>query len=61
MTVEQYLNSNYVPEFRIITFINWKTQTLYDSRFTKYDVPGILYYSIVENVYNENGMIEIEV
>ncbi len=62
MSVMQYLNRNYVPNFRIITFRNWKTEILYDSTKTIYDMPNVLYDSIVENVYDsDNGIIDIEI
>lgn len=61
MTVFDYLNNNYVPNFLIITFHNWKTEILYDSERAKYDVPNILYDSIVENIYTTNGITEIEI
>jgi hypothetical protein len=34
---------------------------LYDSEKAIYDVPNNLYDSIVEKIYNENGITEIEV
>ena len=61
MTVFDYLNRNCVPCFRIITFRNWKVIVLYDSDKELYDIPNNLYDSIVEKIYNENGIIEIEV
>lgn len=61
MTVYEFLKANYIPAFRIITFLNWKTQILYDSSTTEYDVPNIIYNSIVENVYTENEEICIEI
>ena len=61
MTVQQYLNSHYVPNFRIIVYLNWKTEILYDSTMTNLDMPNFMYDSIVENVYNENGIVEIEI
>lgn len=62
MSVMQYLNRNHVRNFRIITFLNWKTEILYDSTKTNYDMPNVLYDSIVENVYDsDNGIIDIEI
>ena len=61
MTVQQYLNNNYVPDFRIIVYLNWKTEILYDSTMTDFEIPHFMYDSIVENVYNENGIVEIEI
>ena len=62
MYVYEYLNRNYVPNFRIITMCNWSVKILYDSTKTDKDLPNYLYDSVVENVYNtDSGIIEIEI
>ena len=61
MTIEQYLNNHYVPDFRIVTFINNKTEILYDSTKTNLDLSNFLYDSIVEGVYKKGNIIEIEI
>lgn len=61
MTVFDFLKNHYIPNFRIVTYLNWKTEILYDSSLTVYDVPNIINNSIIENIYEENGIIEIEI
>lgn len=62
MTVRQILNRYYIENFRIIVYLNYKVETIYDSTKTKYDIPLYLENSIVENVYPlDNGMLEIEI
>lgn len=62
MTVGQMLDRYYIENFRIIVYLNNKTEILYDSTKTKYDMPLFLENSIVENVYPlDNGILDIEV
>ena len=62
MTVQQIINQYCIETFRIVVFLNWKTEVLFDSTKTNRDIPNFLYDSIVENVsMAENGILEIEV
>lgn len=61
MTVFDYLNKADISDFRVVTFLDWETMILYDSRMTIYDVPNIINNSIIENIYEKNGFIEIEI
>lgn len=61
MTVEQFLNQNFIKAFRIVVYLNWKAETVYDSTKTKYDMPNLLYDSIVQNVYTDSDIVEIEI
>jgi len=62
MTVNEFMNANHVERFRIVTFQNWTTETIYDSSRTTADMPAWIYESIVETVgTTPSGIIEIEI
>lgn len=62
MTVNEFININYIERFRIVTFRNWKTETVYDSSRTAAEIPTWIYESIVETVgTTPSGIIEIEI